>query len=266
MDRGDARVIPVALTIAGSDSGGGAGIQADLKTFTALGVFGTSAITAITAQNTLGVRLVHTLAPDVVVAQIAAVCEDFDVAAIKIGMLASVEIVEAVASALEPAPCFVVLDPVMAASSGDALSGVGFIHALAGLIPKLDLLTPNLAEAAALTGTPQARSETEMAVQARALVDKGARAVLMKGGHLDGDAVELLVTARGQHRFAAPRINSHNLHGTGCVLSSAIAANIALGHDLVTTVAEAKAFTRRAIENGRLIRLGGGPGPLVPAP
>jgi hydroxymethylpyrimidine/phosphomethylpyrimidine kinase len=264
MDRGDAVVIPVALTIAGSDSGGGAGIQADLKTFAALGVYGTSAITAITAQNTLGVRLVHALAPDVVVAQIAAVREDFHVAAIKIGMLASVEIVEAVAVALEPR--FVVLDPVMAASSGDALSDEGFIHAIAGLIPKLDLLTPNLAEAAALTGTPQARSEAEMAAQGRALLDKGARAVLMKGGHLDGEAVDLLVTAQGLHRFAAPRIKSQNLHGTGCVLSSAIAANIALGHDLVAAVAEAKAFTRRAIENGREQKLGGGPGPLIPAP
>jgi hydroxymethylpyrimidine/phosphomethylpyrimidine kinase len=266
MDRGDARVIPVALTIAGSDSGGGAGIQADLKTFAALGVFGSSAITAITAQNTLGVRLVHTLPPDVVVAQIAAVREDFDVAAVKIGMLASAEIVDAVAAALELAPRFVVLDPVMAASSGDALSGEGFIRAIAGLIPKLDLLTPNLAEAAALTGTPQARNEAEMARQGRTLLDKGARAVLMKGGHLDGDAVDLLVTAQGLHRFAAPRINSSNLHGTGCVLSSAIAANNALGHDLVTAVAEAKAFTRRAIENGRLHSLGGGPGPLMPAP
>ena len=154
----------------------------------------------------------------------------------------------------------------MAASSGDALSGDGFIEALRALIPKLDLLTPNLTEAAALTGTPQARSEAEMAEQGRALVDKGARAVLMKGGHLDGDAVDLLVTAQGLHRFAAPRINSRNLHGTGCVLSSAIAANFALGHDLVTVVAEAKAFTRRAIENGRQVKLGRGPGPLMPAP
>jgi len=266
MDRGDARVIPVALTIAGSDSGGGAGIQADLKTFAALGVFGTSAITAITAQNTLGVRLVHTLPPDVIAAQIAAVREDFDIAAVKIGMLASAEIVEAVAAELEPAPRFVVFDPVMAASSGDALSREGFIQAVGRLIAKLDLLTPNLAEAAALTATPQARSEAEMAAQARGLINSGARAVLMKGGHLDGDAVDLLVTPQGLHRFAAPRINSRNLHGTGCVLSSAIAANFALGHDLATAVAEAKAFTRRAIENGRLHKLGRGPGPLMPAP
>jgi hydroxymethylpyrimidine/phosphomethylpyrimidine kinase len=266
MDRGDTRLIPVALTIAGSDSGGGAGVQADLKTFAALGVFGTSAVTAITAQNSLGVRRVHTLPPEVVAAQIAAVREDFDVVAVKIGMLARADIVEAVAAALEPAPRFVVFDPVMAASSGDALSGEGFIQALGRLIAGLDLLTPNLAEAAALTETPQARNEAEMAAQGRALVDKGARAVLMKGGHLDGDAVDILVTPQRLHRFAAPRINSRNLHGTGCVLSSAIAANIALGHDLLTAVAEAKAFTRRAIENGRLHNLGGGPGPLMPAP
>jgi len=266
MDRGDASVIPVALTIAGSDSGGGAGVQADLKTFAALGVYGTSAITAITAQNTLGVRLVHRAPPDVVAAQIAAVREDFAIAAVKIGMLASADVVEAVAAALDPAPRFVVLDPVMAASSGDPLSGDGFIEALRALIPKCNLLTPNLSEAAALAGTPQARSETEMAAQARGLIDGGARAVLMKGGHLDGDAVDLLVTAQGLHRFAAPRINSRNLHGTGCVLSSAIAANVALGHDLVTAVVEAKAFTRRAIENGRRHNLGRGPGPLMPAP
>jgi hydroxymethylpyrimidine/phosphomethylpyrimidine kinase len=266
MDRGDTLVIPIALTIAGSDSGGGAGIQADLKTFAALGVYGVSAITAITAQNTLGVRLVHTLPPDVVAAQIAAVLEDFDVAAVKIGMLASVEIIEAVAAALKPAPRFLVLDPVMAASSGDALSGRGFIRTLDSVIPQLDLLTPNLAEAAALTGTPPARSEAEMAAQGRALVDKGARAVLVKGGHLDGEAVDLLVTEQGLHRFAAPRIISRNLHGTGCVLSSAVAAIIALGHDLLAAVAEAKAFTRRAIENGRIHELGRGPGPLMPAP
>jgi hydroxymethylpyrimidine/phosphomethylpyrimidine kinase len=266
MDRGDARVIPIALTIAGSDSGGGAGIQADLKTFAALGVFGTSAITAVTAQNTLGVRLVHTLSPDVVAAQIAAVREDFEIAAVKIGMLASADIVDAVAAALEPAPRFVVFDPVMTASSGDALFGEGFIQAIGRLISQLDLLTPNLAEAAALTETPQARGEAEMAAQGHALLDKGARAVLMKGGHLDGDAVDLLVTPQGLHRFVAPRINSRNLHGTGCVLSSAIAANIALGHDLDTAVAEAKAFTRRAIENGRQHELGRGPGPLMPTP
>jgi hydroxymethylpyrimidine/phosphomethylpyrimidine kinase len=266
MDRGDTRVIPVALTIAGSDSGGGAGIQADLKTFAALGIFGTSAITAVTAQNTLGVRRIHALPPEVVAAQIAAVREDFDIAAVKIGMLASAEIVEAVKEALTPAPRFVVFDPVMAASSGEALSARGFIPALDRFIPLLDLLTPNLAEAAALTGTPQARGEAEMAAQGRLLVDRGARAVLIKGGHLDGDAIDLLVTAQNLHRFAAPRINSRNLHGTGCVLSSAIAANVALGHDLVTAVDEAKAFTRRAIENGQSHKLGGGPGPLMPAP
>ena len=257
-------MIPVALTIAGSDSGGGAGVQADLKTFAALGVYGTSAITAITAQNTLGVRLVHRAPPDVVAAQIAAVREDFAIAAVKIGMLASADVVEAVAAALDPAPRFVVLDPVMAASSGDPLSGDGFIEALRALIPKCDLLTPNLSEAASLAEMPQARSETEMAAQARGLIDGGARAVLMKGGHLDGDAVDILVTADAIHRFAAPRIASRNLHGTGCTLSSAIAAHIVLGASLPEAVARAKDFVRAAIEHGREVKLGGGAGPVLP--
>ena len=266
MDRSYARVTPVALTIAGSDSGGGAGVQADLKTFAALGVYGTCAITAITAQNTLGVRLVHVTPPDVVAAQIAAVREDFDVAAIKIGMLASAEILAAVSAALDLAPCFVVYDPVMAASAGGALAGQGFVEAVRTLLPKLDLLTPNLAEAAALTATPVARTEAEMVEQGRALLRQGAKAVLVKGGHLEGDAIDLLVIGRGVRRFAGRRIVSRNLHGTGCVLSSAIAAQFALGCDTIEAVARAKAFTRRAIENGRERALGKGPGPLMPAP
>jgi hydroxymethylpyrimidine/phosphomethylpyrimidine kinase len=263
MDRSDPPVTPVALTIAGSDSGGGAGIQADLKTFAALQVFGTSAITAITAQHTRGVARVHALPPDVVAAQIAAVVEDFDLAAIKIGMLATPAIAAAVAAALTPAR-FVVYDPVMAASSGDALSAAGFVDAVRALLPRIDLLTPNLSEAAALIGATLATAEAEMAEQGRVLLDQGAKAVLMKGGHLEGDAVDLLVTQQGVHRFAAPRIVSRNLHGTGCVLSSAIAAHIALGCDTIDAVAKAKAFTRRAIENGRALALGKGPGPLIP--
>ena len=262
MDRGDAGV-KVALTVAGSDSGGGAGIQADLKTFAALGVFGASAITAVTAQNTRGVARVHALPPDIVAAQIIAVIEDFDVAAIKLGMLANAEIVAAVAAALPPTG-FVVCDPVMAASSGDALSAGGLVEALRALLPRLDLITPNLAEAAALTGARQAQTEDEMVAQGRALLGLGARAVLMKGGHLEGDAVDILVTGQGAHRYAAPRIASRNLHGTGCVLSSAIAAEIALGRDIRQAVAQAKAFTRAAIEKGRNLALGKGPGPLMP--
>ena len=253
----------IALTVAGSDSGGGAGVQADLKTFAALGVYGTSAITAITAQNTLGVRAIHAIPPEMVAAQITAVREDFDVAAVKIGMLATPDIVAAVARALRGARA-VVYDPVMVASSGDALMREGFVEAAKTLFPGLALLTPNLAEAARFLGGAEARTEADMAAQGAALVALGARAVLMKGGHLDGEAVDFLVTAQGAHRFAAPRIASRNLHGTGCVLSSAIAAYIAKGLDLVEAVARGKAFTRQAIENGRALALGKGAGPLIP--
>ena len=256
-------MIPVALTVAGSDSGGGAGIQADLKTFAALGVYGTSAITAITAQNTQGVRRVEPLAPDLVAAQISAVREDFSVAAVKIGMLATAGDRAAVAAALEGARA-VVYDPVMAASSGDALAGAGFADAAQRLFAAVDLLTPNLSEAARLLDAPLAQSEADMVAQGRALLARGARAVLMKGGHLPGKAVDLLVTAQSVRRFAAARIETPNLHGTGCVLSSAIAAYMALGRDLVDAVDRAKAFTRAAIEAGRALQLGKGPGPLMP--
>jgi hydroxymethylpyrimidine/phosphomethylpyrimidine kinase len=316
VDRRDAAAMTarsaVALTIAGSDSGGGAGIQADLKTFAALGVHGASALTALTAQNTRGVRAIHVAPPAIVRAQIEAVLEDFDVRAIKIGMLGSAEIVEAVAASL-PSPLagegqgvrgrrasawpatgaswrdpssgqaspghlppqggkgggpFIVCDPVMVASSGDALAGVGFVAAVkARLLPLVDCLTPNLAEAAALLGAPIATSEDEMTEQGRALLALGPSAVLMKGGHLAGeDAVDFLVTAEGVRRFAAPRLASPNLHGTGCTLSSAIAAHIALGADLAEAVAAAKEFVRAAIERGRDVKLGEGSGPLIPIP
>jgi hydroxymethylpyrimidine/phosphomethylpyrimidine kinase len=261
---------PIALTIAGSDSGGGAGIQADLKTFAALGVYGASAITALTAQNTLGVTAIHFAPPEIVAAQIDAVLSDFDVAAVKIGMLGNRGIVEAVARALllrrqkAKAP-FVVYDPVMIASSGDALSGAGFVDAVkALLLPLVDCLTPNLAEAAALFGEPPALGEVDMARQGAALLGLGPRAVLMKGGHLDGaEAVDLLVTATGTHRFAAPRVASPNLHGTGCTLSSAIAAGIVLGLALPEAVARAKSFVSEAIERGQYLKLGAGAGPLA---
>jgi hydroxymethylpyrimidine/phosphomethylpyrimidine kinase len=264
MGRGDAGVIPVALTVAGSDSGGGAGIQADLKTFAALGVYGTSAVTAITAQNTQGVRAVHPLPPDMAAAQIAAVREDFDIAAVKVGMLATAEIVAVVARALDGLR--IVFDPVMVASSGDALTGAGFLEAAKAMLPQVELLTPNLAEAARFLDGPQASTEAEMVAQGRALLALGPGAVLMKGGHLPGKAVDLLVSAAGVRRFAGPRIVSRNLHGTGCVLSSAIAAQLALGRNIVEAIERAKAFTRRAIENGRDLALGKGPGPLLPSP
>jgi len=235
------------------------------------------------------------------------VLEDFDVRAIKIGMLASADVVEAVALSLLPlrekvsrasatdegsAPSsalrrdpssgqaspghlppqggkgrapFVVYDPVMVASSGDPLAGVGFVAAVrARLLPLINCLTPNLAEAAALLGAPIAKTEREMTEQGRALLALGPSAVLMKGGHLAGDeAVDLLATAAGVRRFAAPRLESVNLHGTGCTLSSAIAAHIALGADLAESVAAAKDFVRAAIERGRDVKLGDGPGPLI---
>jgi hydroxymethylpyrimidine/phosphomethylpyrimidine kinase len=281
MDRRDAFAVtacsPIALTIAGSDSGGGAGIQADLKTFAALGVHGACAVTALTAQNTRGVRAIHVAPPAFVRAQIDAVLDDFDVRAIKIGMLGSADVVEAVAESLAHSLLpqrrkgrtpFLVYDPVMVASSGDALAGGGFVAAVrARLLPLVDCLTPNLAEAAKLLSAPLAASEDEMVAQGRALLALGPSVALMKGGHLAGDeAVDLLVTTAGVRRFAAPRLASRNLHGTGCTLSSAIAAHIALGADLAEAVAAAKAFVRAAIERGRDAKLGEGPGPLIQIP
>ena len=280
MDCGDAagvnRRLPIALTIAGSDSSGGAGIQADLKTFAALGVYGASVVTALTAQDARGVRAIHFPPPGIVGAQIEAVLDDFAVAAIKIGMLGSAEIAGVAAERLsaqlarhavkEGGP-LIVYDPVMIASSGDALRGAGFVEAIGQeLLPLVDCLTPNLAEAAALLGEPIALSEPDMARQGAALLKLGPRAVLMKGGHLEGkEAADLLVTPEGVRRYAAPRIASRNLHGTGCTLSSAIAANAVLGASLPEAVASAKAFVRQAIERGRGITLGAGPGPLIQA-
>jgi hydroxymethylpyrimidine/phosphomethylpyrimidine kinase len=281
MDRGHARGVSLrlatALTIAGSDSGGGAGIQADLKTFAALGVYGASVVTALTAQNTKGVRAIHYPPPAIVATQIEAVLDDLAVAAIKIGMLGTVEIVAAVASALpspsgkgigdERPPPFIVYDPVMAASSGDVLSGAGFVEVVRRqVLPLVDCLTPNLAEVAALLDEQIARSEADMARQAEALLKLGPRAALIKGGHLDGDeAVDLLATAEGVRRYAAPRIASPNLHGTGCTLSSAIAANVVHGLALAEAVAAAKTFVGEAIERGRQATLGEGAGPLIQA-
>jgi hydroxymethylpyrimidine/phosphomethylpyrimidine kinase len=288
MDRGHAVSVnpklPLALTIAGSDSGSGAGIQADLKTFAALGVYGASVVTALTAQNTLGVRAIHYPPPAIVAAQIEAVLADFAVAAIKIGMLGIEEIVAAVAEALraprsgaarhlpsrageEGAVPFIIYDPVMIASSGEALSGAGFIDAVRReLLPLVDCLTPNLAEAAALLDEKVAGNEADMARQGAGLLKLGPRAALMKGGHLGGDeAVDLMVTAQGVRRYVAPRIASSNLHGTGCTLSSAIAANVVLGMALPEAVAAAKTFVSEAIERGRRVTLGAGDGPLIQA-
>ena len=276
--------LPIALTIAGSDSGGGAGIQADLKTFAALGVYSASAVTALTAQNTRGVRAIHYAPPAIVGAQIDAILEDFHVAAIKIGMLGSVEVAALVAERLSfPAGknretlvpekggpndrmrAFVTYDPVMIASTGDALSGAGFAETIVQkLLPLVDCLTPNLAEVATLLGQPIAQSEADMTRQGEVLLKLGPRAVLMKGGHLESEeAIDLLVTEGDVRRFAAPRLGSQNLHGTGCTLSSAIAAHIVLGAPLMEAVAAAKTFVRQAIARGQNVMLGRGAGPLI---
>jgi hydroxymethylpyrimidine/phosphomethylpyrimidine kinase len=258
-------MIPIALTIAGSDSSGGAGIQADLKTFAALGVYGASALTALTAQNTQGVAAIHDVPADFVAAQIDAVFADLDVRAVKIGMLARADVAEAVAAALARHRARnVVLDPVMVATSGAALTAPSAVAALkARLMPLAGLITPNLPEAAALLGVAPARGESEMERQARALLDQGARAVLIKGGHGDGDeSVDLLVSPAGVVRFAARRIATRNTHGTGCTLSAAVAAGLAKGLALADAVRAAKTFITEAIAAADAMQVGHGNGPL----
>ncbi len=256
----------VVLTIAGSDSGGGAGIQADLKTFEAHGVFGTSAITSITAQNTLGVRGVFDIPAEVVVSQIEAVLDDFQVAAVKIGMLSSRAIITAAAGVLREraAGLPIVLDPVMVATSGDRLLRDDAVSALvAELTPLALLVTPNVDEAAVLAGHP-VRNLDEMSSAARIIAARGARSVLVKGGHLgggDGVAVDLLLHDGVEHRLESPYIPSNSTHGTGCTLSSAIAAGLALGLDPVEAVRSAKEYVGVAIANAP--GLGRGHGPLL---
>jgi hydroxymethylpyrimidine/phosphomethylpyrimidine kinase len=255
----------IALTIAGSDSGGGAGIQADLKTFAALGVYGASAITALTAQNTLGVDAVLAVPPDFVRAQMQAVACDLGVGAIKIGMLATSGVIEAVAEGLADFPGVpVVLDPVMVAASGDALLDEDAVVTLrARLLPLATLITPNLAEAAALLDVSEARDARDMEQQGAELLAIGARAVLVKGGHLRSEqAVDLLVTADGVERFAAPRVATRNTHGTGCTLSSAIAAELAKGASLRDAVATAKAYLTEALKHADALGIGKGRGPV----
>ncbi len=257
---------PIALTIAGSDSSGGAGIQADLKTFSALGVYGASAITALTAQNTRGVQGVHSIPPSFVAAQIVSVLDDLDVRAVKTGMLADAAIIAAVVDCLaERAPNVpVVVDPVMVATSGDVLLARDAIETVRRrLIPRATLITPNLPEAAELLGAPVARSEAEARDQLVRLANLGANAVLLKGGHGSGDeAVDLLAIDGHVIRLAEPRISTRNTHGTGCTLSAAIAARLALGDDLETAVRHAKAYVHAAIVAGQDLGVGRGNGPV----
>ncbi|MFD1332439.1 bifunctional hydroxymethylpyrimidine kinase/phosphomethylpyrimidine kinase [Methylopila musalis] len=257
---------PIALTVAGSDSSGGAGVQADLKTFSALGVYGASAIVALTAQNTRGVTAIHDVPADMVTAQIDAVFDDLAVGAVKIGMVSQSATIEAIAAALtRHAPSAVVVDPVMVASSGARLLSEDAVETLTRrLIPLTTLLTPNLPEAAVLTGRAIARDEDEMAAQAEALLALGARAVLVKGGHGEGaESVDVLRTADGlARRFAAPRRATRNTHGTGCTLSSAIAAGLAKGAGLEDAVAAAKAYLRAALDQADDLTIGHGHGPV----
>jgi hydroxymethylpyrimidine/phosphomethylpyrimidine kinase len=256
---------PRVLSIAGSDSGGGAGIQADLKTFAALGCFGMTAITALTAQNTLGVRSIHAVPLQILADQIDAVVEDIGVDAVKIGMLHSPETVRTVAAALKRHGLNkVVLDPVMVATSGAKLIDDEAIEVLVReLFPLATVVTPNLDEAALLVRHPL-RTEADMEAAARQLLERGANAVLVKGGHLAGDTVSDLLFARGGKPLwmRAPRIASGNTHGTGCTLSSAIASELALGAELREAVERAREFIRGALQAGANVRTGAGSGPL----
>ena len=255
---------PIALTIAGSDSGGGAGIQADLKTFSALGVYGASVITAITAQNTRAVTAVAEVAPEMVAAQLDAVLDDISVGAIKVGMLFSPAIVTVVAARLRRTAAPVVVDPVMVAKSGDALLQPPAVDALVGqILPLAALLTPNLPEAARLLGEDEAASPEAAAAQGRRLLALGPRAVLMKGGHGHGAlCTDLLVTENRIFRFDAPRIATPNTHGTGCSLSSAVAAGLARGLPLVEAVGTAHAWLHAAIRAADSLDVGQGRGPV----
>jgi hydroxymethylpyrimidine/phosphomethylpyrimidine kinase len=255
----------IAATIAGSDSSGGAGIQADLKTFAALGVYGASIITTLTAQNTQGVASIHDVPAGFITAQIDAVFSDLDVNAVKIGMVSQAASIEVVAQGLDRHRAKnIVLDPVMVATSGDRLLAPGAVKVLRTLLfPRALIVTPNLPEAAALLEHAPARSEAEMESQARALLDLGARSVLIKGGHGEGsESVDLLVDASSVTRFAAMRIATKNTHGSGCTLSSAIAAGLAKGLDLKSAVREAKAYVTAAIAGADALKIGHGHGPL----
>jgi hydroxymethylpyrimidine/phosphomethylpyrimidine kinase len=256
---------PIALTIAGSDSSGGAGIQADLKTFAALGVYGASVITAVTAQNTTGVSGIHLVPADFVTAQMDAVLGDLDVNAVKIGMVAQLATIDAIAAGLTRwSPQHVVLDPVMVATSGDRLLAADAVDALrTRLIPRASLVTPNLLEAAALLDEPVASSESVIESQGKRLVALGCRAVLIKGGHGQGsESIDYLIDGGGITTLAAPRIATKNTHGTGCSLSSAIAAGLARGEDMETAVRHAKAWVSAAIAAADRLGVGHGHGPI----
>lgn len=252
------------LIIAGSDSGGGAGIQADIKTASALGVYAATVVTAITAQNTVGVQAVTVLEPAMVAAQIASVLDDIRIDAVKIGMLADSALIAAVVEALSGFDGSVVIDPVMVAKSGDALLADDAVAALrAHLLPRATVLTPNLPEAARLLGLPPATTPEETEAQGRTLLSLGPDAVLMKGGHASGPAcVDRLVTKGSVETFEVRRLDTRNTHGTGCSLSSAIAAELAKGTALPQAVRRAQNWLHGAIAAADRLEVGRGHGPV----
>ncbi|MDJ0460874.1 bifunctional hydroxymethylpyrimidine kinase/phosphomethylpyrimidine kinase [Streptomyces sp. H27-C3] len=254
------RILPCVLTVAGSDSGGGAGIQADLKTMLALGVHGMSVLTAVTAQNSLGVQGVWDLPVEAVRAQYRSVVGDIGVQAVKTGMLSSAELVEAVAELLAGTDAPVVVDPVGVSKHGDALLADSALDAVrTRLLPTATVATPNLDEVAQLTGV-RVESETDMRRAADALLAFGPRWALIKGGHLTGEAVDLLTDGTDEHWLRAPRHDNRHTHGTGCTLASAIASGLAKGLDVPQAVRAAKEYVTEAIAAG--FALGGGIGPV----
>ncbi|MEJ8474807.1 bifunctional hydroxymethylpyrimidine kinase/phosphomethylpyrimidine kinase [Roseibium algae] len=255
----------IAVTIAGSDSGGGAGIQADLKSFSANGVYGASVISALTAQNTLGVTAIHDVPVEFIRAQIDAVYSDLAVNATKIGMLSQPEVIQAVAKGLsehETGP--VVLDPVMVAASGDQLLADIAVEVLVSeLMPAADLVTPNLHEAARMLKADVAETEDEMLRQAESLLEIGARTVLLKGGHGVGpESADLLLSQSGTRWFRGKRYDTKNTHGTGCTLSSAIAAGLAKGLSVEDAIADGKKYISAAIAAADSLEIGSGHGPV----
>ncbi len=262
-------MIPNVLSIAGSDPSGGAGIQADLKTFAALGCYGMAVLTALTAQNTRGVTGVHVPPPAFVAAEIDAIFADIRVDAVKLGMLADAAVVGVVADRLRAHGArHVVLDPVLVATSGDSLGAPGVVEAMrTHLLPFAALITPNLPEAARLAEGPLAASVADMRAVARRLIEGGARAVLVKGGHLgSAEAVDVLDDGVTVLELTAPRIATNNTHGTGCTLSSAIAAHLARGLALTDAVREAKAYLTQALRRSDELTVGGGHGPVQHMP
>lgn len=258
-------VVSTALSIAGSDPSGGAGIQADLKAFSARGVYGMTVITALTAQNTRGVQAIEVLSPSFVRAQIDAVFEDVRVGAVKVGMIANAGIATAVAEGLREhtRQIPIVLDPVMVAKGGAALLQPDAVQVLKEkLVPEATLITPNLPEAASLLGCEEAQSASEMEAQAQGLAELGPQAVLLKGGHLSGEgSPDLLVVDGESHWFSSERIETENTHGTGCTLSAALAAELAKGYALLEAVKVAKAYVSGAIRHADSLSIGQGHGP-----